>query len=76
MREGRRKAFECNLSAVGEKRVGDATVKRAEMQWGMTGIDRKKYAQSSVTAVTDRNFFIGETSIVNIGSEGEYESSL
>jgi hypothetical protein len=29
-----------------------------------------------VTAVTDQNFFLGETSIVNTGSEGEYESFL
>jgi len=35
-----------------------------------------KKVQSCVTAVTDRNSYLGETSIVNIGSEGEYESSL
>ena len=37
---------------------------------------RPKNTQNCVMAVTDRNFFVGETSIGNIGSEGEYESSL
>jgi len=41
-----------------------------------TKIGPKRNKRSGVTAVTDRNFFLGETSIVSNGSEGEYESSL
>jgi hypothetical protein len=76
MRDMSRKLFESSQNAPGRRSERGMAFRMEELHSEWPERPRPKNTQNCVMAVTDRNFFLGETSIVNIGSEGEYESSL
>jgi hypothetical protein len=69
------KTFKSNLS-VHNMSPKNRRFEDWENAGGITRNARKRNTHNGVTAVTVPIFYLGETSIVNIGSEGEYESSL